>query len=217
MTTAHAPHTDMLLPAGPLFEVAGLTDGWSFRAARLDARWDALGRDLTADELPPSGTRVAKRTREIIAGHILARDLMAEAGLDPRPLLRGPDRAPVWPRGFTGSITHTDGIIAAAFGPRHLGTIGIDIEAPAQLNPAMDARIRCHGEEGDVISLFVAKEAVFKAQFPRTGAMLAHHDVRIARTGDAFTADINGKRSMAQGCLRETAEWITGVCIVPTK
>ncbi|MEM1233955.1 MAG: hypothetical protein AAGH70_07490 [Pseudomonadota bacterium] len=192
----------------------GLTDGWSFRAARLDARWDDFAGHLTTDELKPSNARVAKRTREIIAGRILARVLMSDAGLAPGPLPRGTDRAPDWPEGFTGSITHTDGMIAVAFGERSLGTIGIDIEAPQGLDAAMEARIRRPDEEGNAMSLFVAKEALFKAKYPRTGEMLSHHDVHILRAGNSFTAKVKGSTSPARGILRETGGWITGVCIV---
>lgn len=205
---------DLLLDAEALFSVPGLTKGWSFRAARLGPEWDALAGQLMPEELAPSSSRVAKRTREIIAGRILARVLMVEAGLKATPLPMGADRAPIWPAGYTGSITHTDGIVAVALGRRHLGTIGIDIEGFKQLDPAVGERIRRHDETGNAISLFVAKEAVFKAQYPQTGEMLSHHEVRILWTESAFDAEIKGVPYPARGFMRETSDWIAAVCIV---
>lgn len=203
------------IPADPLFHWSGLTDGWSFQAAVLDDRWDALAHMLTPQELDPNRPRVAKRKREIIAGRLLAREMMAQQGLPAQPLLSGPDRAPLWPDGWTGSITHTDGLIAIAFGPRHLGTIGIDIEGQRTLEPAVAARISLPDETAPPLDLFVAKEAFYKAQAPQTGKMLDHHDVMLMFAGESVAAVVNDQPTPGRGALRHTPDWTAAVWTMP--
>lgn len=203
------------IPADPLFHWPGLTDGWSFLAAHLTPEWDALGHHLTHKEFDPSRRRVDKRKREIIAGRLLARELMVAQGLPPQPLPSGADRAPVWPTGWTGSITHTDGIIALAFGPRKFGTIGIDIEGDRPLDPAVADRIALPGETAPALDLFVAKEAFYKAQAPQTGKMLGHHDVRLLFEGESFRAEVQGRAVTGQGALRHRANWTTATYVMP--
>ena len=60
--------------------------------------------------LPPSlSTAVAKRRSEYLAGRWCAREALAMLGMEGIPAL-GPDRAPQWPAGSLGSITHSQGI-----------------------------------------------------------------------------------------------------------
>lgn len=79
---------------------------------------------------PPSVERsVAKRRAEYLAGRRVAIAALREAGADVYDVAIGANRAPSWPTGFTGSITHASGIAAAVAMPeRHVRGVGIDIE-----------------------------------------------------------------------------------------
>ena len=70
-------------------------------------------REVSPDVLLPAeaaqvATAVAKRRREFAAGRYLARKLLSRLDLpQDTPLLNGEDRAPVWPEGVAGTISHT--------------------------------------------------------------------------------------------------------------
>ena len=75
-----------------------------------------------ADLLPGEAVYVAKavpkRINEFAAGRACARRALATFGMPGAVLLAAPDRQPLWPTGFVGSITHTAGFCAAAVAPR---------------------------------------------------------------------------------------------------
>ncbi|UPG83975.1 4'-phosphopantetheinyl transferase superfamily protein [Luteibacter aegosomatis] len=79
---------------------------------------------------PPSVERsVAKRRAEYLAGRRVAVAALREAGADVHDVAIGVNRAPSWPSGFTGSITHASGMAAAVAMPdRGVRGVGIDIE-----------------------------------------------------------------------------------------
>jgi 4'-phosphopantetheinyl transferase EntD len=96
---------------------------------------------------------------------------------------RGSDRAPHWPTGTVGAITHTKGYAAAAVGPGiAYASIGIDAEpnlplpavvAGKVLQPAERRWLARTGDRDGVCwdrLLFCAKESVYKAWAPLTGS-----------------------------------------------
>ena len=107
---------------------------------------------------------------------------------------------PLWPEGFTGSLTHTDGLRAAvAASTRHVHSMGLDAE-PAEPLPdgvlrsiaseteiAMVKRLQADGYTWADRLLFCAKEATYKAWFPITGRWLGFEDAHITfeQTGPA--------------------------------
>lgn len=118
------------------------------------------------------------RVREFSAGRFAARAAMLALGLPPLPIPMGPDRAPCWPAGLIGSITHSASLCLAAVG--RVGTvsaIGLDIEDDSPL-PANLWPVICDDAERGWIArqpepargrsakaLFCAKEAAYKAQY----------------------------------------------------
>jgi 4'-phosphopantetheinyl transferase EntD len=58
--------------------------------------------DLVADA-------VEKRRREFVTTRRCARQALAQLGVPPVPIRPGPGRAPVWPAGVVGSLTHCAG------------------------------------------------------------------------------------------------------------
>jgi 4'-phosphopantetheinyl transferase EntD len=142
------------------------------------------------------------RRRELRASRACARLALARLGVAPAPVLRGPDREPIWPEGVVGSITHCPGYCAAAGARRGaVAAIGIDAEEHAPLPDGVLRKVALDGERewlrghrGDATCwdrlLFSAKESVFKAWFPLTRAWLGFHDAAVSfRPGSgAFSA-----------------------------
>jgi 4'-phosphopantetheinyl transferase EntD len=148
---------------------------------------------------------VPRRRREFRAGRALARQALAQAGGPAPAILRGDAGDPVWPQGFTGSISHTGDVAAAIAAP--LGAwagLGLDLEGDAALEPALH-RLVCRPDERleepalaargiDAAKLrFVAKEAYFKAVFPLGRRTFDFLDLRVAfaPTEDAFRVEVD--------------------------
>lgn len=73
---------------------------------------------------------VEERRREFMTVRHCARSALSDLGAPAVALPPGPDRAPQWPDGVVGSMTHCVGYRAAAVGWRseELTSIGIDAE-----------------------------------------------------------------------------------------
>ncbi len=124
-----------------------------------------------------SPNAVSKRRREFAAGRAAARAAMADLGLPPCAIPVGPKRAPVWPTGVTGSITHTRSCAAAvaALPGEDLRALGIDVEEDTPLENKLIPSI-CSPREQDWLKrqenpgqmakvIFSAKEAAYKCQY----------------------------------------------------
>ena len=136
---------------------------------------------------------VEKRRREFIAGRTCARRAMAALGEDPAPILQDGDRAPIWPQGLVGCITHTDTWCAVAVARTADGfrSLGLDIESAAPINPEL-LRIICLPEEQAYLDsqpagergllgklIFSAKECAYKCQYPLSRTFLDFHAMRV--------------------------------------
>ena len=132
---------------------------------------------------------IESRRREFAIGRACARAALVR--LDNRPPVAipvGDDRAPVWPDGVVGSITHSEGFCAAAVAHgSEFAAVGIDAEG---LRPLPDGVRRLVLRPAELCGLppeiswdavaFSAKEAVFKAWFPLTGKWLDFLDVELS-------------------------------------
>ncbi|MBB3992944.1 4'-phosphopantetheinyl transferase EntD [Sulfitobacter undariae] len=146
---------------------------------------------------------VPKRLAEFHAGRAAARAAMVSLSLPPRPVPIGADRAPIWPEGLTGSISHTSSACVAAVGPRSTWAgIGVDLEDATPLDPLLVAEVCTKAEqiwlgtqpaaERGVMAklIFSAKEAAYKAQYPLTGALFGFEvlELTIDRNTSRFSA-----------------------------
>ena len=152
----------------------------------------ALGLPGTGDlPLEDPGPAVPTRRAEFAAGRAAARAAMAALGLPPAPIPMGEDRAPVWPAGVTGSISHCAGACLAVAGlTERWGGLGVDVEPLAPLDPSLWPVILTPTEgQGGLLALrsFVAKEAAYKAQYPLSRTVFDFHTLRLDWQGDAFT------------------------------
>ena len=152
--------------------------------------------EATVDRAGPS------RRREFATGRACARRALAELGMAPVGIPRLAKRAPRWPCGVVGSITHCDGYRGAAVAwAREVATVGIDAEPNGPLPPRVLRRVASATEEAELASLaeassavswdrllFSAKESIYKAWFPLTGAWLGfkHAEVTIDATAGTF-------------------------------
>jgi 4'-phosphopantetheinyl transferase EntD len=121
---------------------------------------------------------VPKRRREFALSRTCARRALAGIGIESIPILSASNRAPKWPSGVVGSITHCDSYTAAAVSSsRQLRSIGIDIEGNQPLPDGTLDLIALRGEQVALKEflnprvcwdrlLFSAKESTFKAWSP---------------------------------------------------
>lgn len=155
--------------------------------------------------LPEEAEGVAKaipaRRLEFAAGRAAARMAMSDAGLAEAAVPTGPDRAPCWPPGMCGSITHTRGL-AAALATRCTDwpSVGLDLEeARPMAHDLVDLIVSPGDCPGSVLPaplaatlLFSAKETAFKAQFPVTGLWLDFRDVALTIEAGTFHLTLCG-------------------------
>src|SRR5689334_16812760 len=163
------------------------------------------------DELLPEEAAAIPRARgerrlEFRAGRHCARLALARLGAERAPLLPAPDRSPLWPSGFVGSITHTrarrpDRGWCAAAVTRASGTVGVgidgEIDEPLErklwhriLLPREQAFIEAQpkDEQGFWAKLvFSAKEATYKCQYAVTAHFLEFADVEVTVRPDELT------------------------------
>ena len=135
---------------------------------------------------------VDKRRREFAHGRAAARAALLRLGAASGPIPMAGNRAPAWPRGVVGSITHCDGLVAALVAwRRDVAGIGIDAEPAERSTRDIGRRVLTDAERrrlagappppgGDWTKLvFCAKEAVYKAAAPAAAAWIGFHDVEI--------------------------------------
>ena len=139
------------------------------------------------------------RLREFAAGRVCARLALADLGAPSTPLLVGAGREPLWPSGFTGSITHTAGYCAAAV--CRVGAVmslGIDAERIVAVDRSERQALFCPAEIDWLESLaqpqqtamacamFSAKESYFKCTFPLARRWLEFKDVELSFGARSF-------------------------------
>lgn len=158
--------------------------------AALDPRLDHAG--LMREEEPAIVAAIDRRRREYTAGRVAARRAMASLGLHGRPVQSGEDRAPIWPEGVVGSLSHTKTCCLAAVAlARDYRAVGVDLEIDAPLAPALRDTVcgpeerawlgaRPHAERGGLATLiFSAKECAYKCQYPLTRTLCGFDAMRI--------------------------------------
>jgi len=140
---------------------------------------------LLSPERTGTSRMVAKRQREFTAGRIAARRAMVALGHPAQPVLPGADRAPIWPEGLVGSLSHCDSLCLCAMAhARDVRALGVDVEEDTPLEPEMIDTILTaperkwlnHQRPGDMAKLakllFSAKETAYKAQYPLSREVL---------------------------------------------
>lgn len=143
---------------------------------------DELFRQLSISAPEPVKTAVAKRQAEFLAGRFLARTLLEQRGIQSQDVAIGPNRAPIWPHGIVGSISHHDQLAACVISHQthERCGVGLDIErliapelvagmAGVVTDPEEGRRLSTQGMDNCVLMtlIFSAKESIFKALYPQ--------------------------------------------------
>lgn len=132
---------------------------------------------------------IQRRRAEFSAGRFAARQALGISS----DLPMGADRAPIWPTGWTGSITHCQGVCLAISAKTSLFQgLGVDAEPVGELPRDLWSTVLRpdeHAADGlEALELFVAKEAAFKAQFAISGQLFDFQTLSIQREGNVFFA-----------------------------
>ncbi|MNM86140.1 4'-phosphopantetheinyl transferase Npt [compost metagenome] len=124
------------------------------------------------------GRSVAKRRAEYLAGRLCARAAIAQLSGAADVPSAGEDRAPVWPAGLCGSITHSDGWAAAVVARSgDWRGLGLDVEHLLEEQRALRlareiltagelARLDAQHAALQITLTFSIKESLFKALYP---------------------------------------------------
>lgn len=152
---------------------------------------------LFPEEARSIARAVPNRRAEFTGGRVAARKAMWALGVQPAAVKMAESRAPMWPDGLVGSITHADEICMAMVGSsdRFCG-IGIDLEPDVPMDPGLVDEI-CKPEDLEGVDvaersllpkrIFSAKEAVYKAHFALAGVPFGFH---------ALSLDLVAKRAV---------------------
>jgi 4'-phosphopantetheinyl transferase EntD len=160
-------------------------------AACAEMYEDAPETAMFPSEAAAVANAVTERRLEFGTVRFCARHALRRIGVAAAPILPDADRAPRWPVGVVGSITHCPGYRAAAVARSdELCALGIDAEPHAAVpegtlelvlrdeeRPRLLAFANAHPDLHWDRILFCAKEAVYKAWFPLTRRWLDFTDV----------------------------------------
>jgi enterobactin synthetase component D len=161
------------------------------------------------------GRAAAKRRNEYLAGRCAARQSIR--ALTGKSLIPDTDhdRAPIWPSGLVGSISHGGGHAVALVGKQidYLG-LGVDIEPPLDTRRAMklapqiltDSELRSDVSPEHVSRAFSAKESLFKALYPLTRVWFGFQDAVLV------ACDEDGQGTLRL-CRDLGSDWPRGRCL----
>ena len=194
LTPKHASATDV---ANALVDL--VPAGIRIRSARLACADDHV------QEKP-----AARRRNEYLTGRRLGRELLQHAGSAELSVGVGTRGMPTWPKGFTGSISHTDDVCAVAVASSEVVRgVGVDIERIEDVVASLETLIRRPDEVHTAVPLawyFSAKESVFKCQFPLTAEDAEFIDARIIwGASGTFAVDVDDDRLALARHVRGTA------------
>ena len=152
---------------------------------------------------------VETRAREFATGRACARAALSQLGLHPVPIPAGSDRAPMWPPGFAGSISHTQGYcvaVAARVQKEQVKNgflaLGVDVEQAGQVRQELWPQVMREEEIAWLFTLneaeravsaaliFSAKEAFYKAQYALTQGWVDFDDAAVELLTDSFVLHV---------------------------
>lgn len=129
---------------------------------------------------------VDKRKSEFATGRKLSKELLeAHAGLNDVELLCS-DRKPMWPKDWTGSITHSHGFCAVCIGNHRVECLGVDLEMKKTLEPRVVEAILTVTERQkwlprwNPVVMFSLKEAFYKSLSQKKIPVFGFHDAEIS-------------------------------------
>jgi 4'-phosphopantetheinyl transferase EntD len=205
-----------LLPAGQSFAVAAVSD-------RLDTEWPQDAVHLLQ--------AAAHRRAEFSSGRACARHALAQLGVADCALPADAAGVPQWPAGYLASISHSRGLVAAVAGStKQLQCLGLDLEQTQRLSQAAIARV-VHPDEAGWVGqstlraslLFSAKEAFYKAQYPRWSTAANFSDIcfsvdeqscklKIVWLAERFAPDLHAQAASMQLRYAYFGRYVVSLC-----
>ena len=133
---------------------------------------------------------VFSRRQEFARGRGAARLALAQLGCPKVAIAARPDRTPIWPDGYVGSISHCNGFCGAVVCKiADLSAIGFDAEVLSSSTTEIDSLMFSREERSHFSTLpalhnwriiaFSAKEAFYKFYYPKSGHRLTFLDIGI--------------------------------------
>jgi len=133
-----------------------------------------------------------KRLADFSSGRYCALKALEQLGIQDAVIPIGEDRAPIWPDGIVGSISHCDSLTGAivAKNSDHI-SLGLDIEEIGRVTPDLwdlvftinEKRYLSSLPEKEILvqstAIFAIKEAFYKFQYPLTNTYLDFLDVEV--------------------------------------
>ncbi|MDR0283885.1 MAG: 4'-phosphopantetheinyl transferase superfamily protein [Propionibacteriaceae bacterium] len=199
--------------------------------AVVETRADHAAELWPAEAAVVAGAAPARQA-EFATGRWCARAALDALGEPAVPLVPGPRRAPSWPDGVVGSLTHCAGYRAAAVArANQFRAIGVDAEPNLPLSEAVLTRVSSEAERAGVGALgrsqpgiawdrllFSAKESVYKAWSVLTQAPLGFADAVVGFGADgtfAFALRATLRPALAEPLVWHAA-WAVGDGIAVT-
>ncbi len=152
---------------------------------------------LEPSELELTTRMSAKRLNDFKASRYCAKNALKQTGITNFPLLINQHRAPIWPRGIVGSLSHCENLcIAVIASQKEITGFGIDIESLAPLKSELLPLI-CSSKEIDLLNntnnslinakiLFSIKESIFKCLHPSVEVWIDFKDVELELNGESL-------------------------------
>ena len=174
-----------------------------------------------------------KRLAEFAAGRRAAHQAMERLGVPVQAVAHGPDRAPVWPRGLVGSISHSDThCLAVVARAGTYAALGLDLEEDRDL-PRDLIEVVCNPAERGWLSvqpealrgrlarlIFSAKECAYKAQYGLTRQLIGFEAFEITpdlETGQFEATFVQDVLPFSRGaCLHGQFSFGGGVIVTGT-
>jgi 4'-phosphopantetheinyl transferase EntD len=142
------------------------------------------------------GSGAERRKQESADARALAHEMLARRGVRNAEIVRHEKGFPMWPSGWVGSLSHSTGWVAAIQGSgAAMRGVGVDIESPTRMKPAMWAHIMTAAERAALAvfdqseaaqlatAVFGAKEALFKTLSPAGGVVPGFLEIEIVWQG----------------------------------
>jgi phosphopantetheine--protein transferase-like protein len=185
-----------------------------------DAAVDALAAELPPEERAHARTLPPTRRVTWVGGRVALRAALADLGeVAPAPISSTPRGAPALPAGIAGSIAHKR-TLAVALAARASGdvTLGVDVEIERAPRVDISERVLTVDERRrvdtlappararEVLALFAAKEAVYKALDPWLGRYVSFQEVELTRADEGALAVVFAPRAGEPSFVLEVHE-----------
>ena len=171
-------------------ELAAIAGLFPVTARFCLSRNPQAARPLMGEELVAARSMKARRLESFRHGRHCARLALEQLAVTPGPLPVGPGRAPAWPAGIAGSISHAGPVALAVVAARQdVVSLGVDVELPGPIEDGvirlislpdeLEMLTRLAAAGVDARLLFSAKESIYKCLWPELERFIDFKEVQL--------------------------------------